>query len=607
MASSPFFSSPFVSPENTIGENAIGENAIGEQRVVESNKQNGSHPLMRLSKDRDPSLSAVDDVSPNLESGDLRQIKGNGALLQDDFDPISGSPNGMVPSPESRPEGSPLLASETTGTDSVTALDLLPVGLGMPPAENRDPRKSQDLFAALAFASRSFKNLNQVLELTTFVASQLTDADGSALVMFEPNGTLRLEQIHCADMGRREQIRSLLEGSTQSLSREITSGEDFAIGPPATLVLAEETLDYGAWLEHVLDRQLQQDLGSGVYLRGTPLLMRSTVRGRLYVFSHQSSYRWTEDRQQLLRLVADQSSVAIENDELTASLRRKAALDRELEIGSEIQSQLLPRSFPRLAGIQFAARCKTASQVGGDYYDFIEIKTQPGSPSRVGIVIGDVMGKGVPAGLLMTTMRGMLRAEVLNDHRPARILHHLNHVMYADLEQAHRFISLFYSDYDPASGHLCFSNAAHNPTLLWRATTQELDYLDTPGQLLGLEPDGQFEELCVQLQPGDVVVYYTDGFTEAANARGERLETTGLESAVRYAALHFEDPQAILECLFDQVERFRQTAQARQRASSSLWSNLTEDELRLLPNLELQGRLMATDDMTLVVMKVSAA
>lgn len=472
-----------------------------------------------------------------------------------------------------------------------------------PPLQPREQRKSQDLFAALAFACRSFKNLNQVLELTTFVASQLTDADGSVLVMFEPNGQLRLEQVHGMDPEYRDQLRTLLERSTQVLSQSIASADGIPQVGSSALVL-EDALDFGAWLEHLLDQQFQQDLGSHVYLRGTPLLMRSTVRGRLYVFSAQLGYDWTEERQQLLRMVADQASVAIENDELTASLRRQAALGKELEIGSEIQSRLLPRTFPCVPGIQLAARCKTASQVGGDYYDFIEIKSQSGS-SRVGIVIGDVMGKGVPAGLLMTTMRGMLRAEVMNDHRPARILQHLNHVMYDDLEQAHRFISLFYSDYNPASGHLCFSNAAHNPTLLWRSTTQELDYLDTAGQLLGLEQDGQFEERCIQLQPGDVVVYYTDGFTEAANARGERLESTGLESAVRYAAQLHQDPQAILECLFDQVETFRQTAQKRHQTSSAIWSHLTEDELRLLPELDLRERVMAADDMTMVVVKVA--
>lgn len=498
----------------------------------------------------------------------------------------------------------PVVAAVEALEDVTTPDQVAPGSLVSRERESTAVSKTQDLVAALAFALRSFKNLNQVLELTAFVGSQLTDADGGALVLFEPNGKVRLEQVHCADGERREQIRVSLERTTQSFSSQMVGEE--SPSPPGSLDWpSQETQAFAAEVEHFLDRLLQQDLGSQVYLQGTPLLLRNTVRGRLYVFSYQPGYAWNENRQKLLRLVADQASVAIENDELTVSLRRKVALDRELEIGSEIQSRLLPRHFPHLAGLQLAARCQSASQVGGDYYDFIEIKPESGS-SRLGIVIGDVMGKGVPAGLLMTTMRGMLRAEVLNDHRPARILQHLNRVMYTDLEQSNRFISLFYSDYDPASGCLCFSNAAHNPTLHWQAATQELGYLDTPGQLIGLEAEGQFDEQCIRLQPGDVVVYYTDGFTEAANPHGERMESTGLESAVRYAASHFQDPQAILDSLFDQVEQFRQTARSRRQSASPLWSSLTEDELRLLPKLSRFGeRLMAADDMTMVVIKVA--
>lgn len=98
------------------------------------------------------------------------------------------------------------------------------------------------------------------------------------------------------------------------------------------------------------------------------------------------------------------------------------------------------------------------------------------------IVIGDVMGKGVPAGLLMTMTRAMVRAEALNRHSPARVLQHLNRAMYSDLENSNRFISLFYSEYDPRSHRLCFSNAAHNPTLWWQARTREIQPLDTEGR-----------------------------------------------------------------------------------------------------------------------------
>ncbi len=494
----------------------------------------------------------------------------------------------------------------------------------------REQRKMQDLFGALAFALRSFKNLNQVLELVAFVASHLTDADGGALVLFQPDGTIALEQLHCASLPQREGIRAALERITRALSREASQ----RVARPRAVDALQETAalplhnspfdssEYSTCIERHLDEQLQQEAENTIFY-GTPLLVRNTVRGRLYIFSQEPSFVWTEGRQQLLRVIADQAAVAIENDELTVALQKRIAVDKELEIGSEIQAQLLPKHYPQVAGVKLAARCQTASKVGGDYYDFIAIPSRSQDPSpqastaqdpnsrephRLGIVIGDVMGKGVPAGLLMTMTRGMLRAEVLNHHSPARILEHLNQVMFEDLERSNRFISLFYSDYDPVTRQLRFSNAAHNPTLLWRAATHQIESLDTAGPLVGLTPNSTYGENSVCLHPGDVVIYYTDGFTEAANSQGERLETSGLEEAIRYASEHFQDPQDILNCLFDRVDIFRGRSDWRPVSSPPymevLLQDLDPEDLAPINAQVLQSRMMSPDDMTLVVLKI---
>jgi sigma-B regulation protein RsbU (phosphoserine phosphatase) len=166
------------------------------------------------------------------------------------------------------------------------------------------------------------------------------------------------------------------------------------------------------------------------------------------------------------------------------------------------------------------------------------------------------MGKGVPAGLIMTMTRGMLRAEVLNRHSPSRILQHLNRVMYADLENSHRFVTLFYSEYDPATRILSYSNAAHHPPLLWQAATNSIRQLDTLGMLIGLEPDTQYHEDRVQLADGDTIIYYTDGFTDAANKNGDRFDEDNLSDAVKWACLNYSDPQDILDHLFQSVQNF---------------------------------------------------
>ncbi len=414
---------------------------------------------------------------------------------------------------------------------------------------HREQQNVNDLLSSLGYALRSFNNLNQFLELIPLVASRVTDADGGALVLFKPNGQVRFQQLHCQEGRQCQDIREALETATRQIIAEMKIPLNYQDGPFPTA-----SLDY----------QVSNYLGKDVQLFGTGILVKNSERGRVYVFSHDPNYAWTPTRQKLVRLVADQTAVAIANDELATSLKEKERLDRELEIGAEIQLRLLPPTCPQIPGVALASRCETANRVGGDYYDFIPAnydqlkskKKRQQKPCHWSIVIGDVMGKGVPAGLIMTMTRGMLRAEVLNRHSPSRILQHLNRVMYADLENSHRFVTLFYSEYDPETRILSYSNAAHHPPLLWQAATNSIRRLDTLGMLIGLEQDTQYHEAEVQLADGDTIIYYTDGFTDAANKNGERFDEDNLSDAFKRACQNYNDPQVILDCLFQSVQDF---------------------------------------------------
>ncbi|NEP58257.1 MAG: PP2C family protein-serine/threonine phosphatase [Symploca sp. SIO2G7] len=430
---------------------------------------------------------------------------------------------------------------------------------------HREQHKIQNLLSSLGFALRSFNNLNQFLELIPLMAARVTDADGGALILFKPNGQIRLELLHCQDGQACQDIRQAIEMATRQL-RAVDRDTDGDVETTATTPAVLFTN-----IQESFDKQVSYYLGADIQLFGAPILVKNVERGRLYVFSCDSEYSWTATRQKLVRLVADQTAVAIANDELTAELRKKERLDRELEIGADIQLRLLPRQCPQIEGVELAAMCKTADRVGGDYYDFIptnydQIQKKNPNTKEVSdghktsvpwsIVIGDVMGKGVPAGLIMTMTRGMLRAEVLNRHSPAKILQHLNRVMYADLENSHRFVTLFYSEYDPETKILSYSNAAHNPPLLWQASTRSLKPLDTWGMLIGLEVDSQYEEAQVQLAAGDTIIYYTDGFTDAANQNGDRFDEENLVQAFRWACENCSGSQEVLDYLFEQVQQF---------------------------------------------------
>ncbi|MGL5034919.1 MAG: PP2C family protein-serine/threonine phosphatase [Microcystaceae cyanobacterium] len=410
---------------------------------------------------------------------------------------------------------------------------------------HREQYKVQNLLSSLGFALRSFNSLNQFLELTPLMATRVTDAEGSALVLFKNQQQLVLEHIHGQAQRLNQKLRTDLETVIQAFNNA-----------PQPHLLAN------------LDEQIRRVLGSTIRLYSTPILVKNEERGKLYIFSENPHYLWTQTRRKLLQLVADQTAVAIANSELTLELRSKERQDRELEIASEIQDRLLPRQCPQIRGVELAARCQTANRVGGDYYDFIPTnydQSHQGCVNWAGdgeqtvpwsIVIGDVMGKGVPAGLIMTMTRGMLRAEVLNRHNPSQILHHLNRVMYADLENSRRFVTLFYSEYNPETRVLSFSNAAHNPPLLWRLQNQNLEALDTVGALIGLECSSVYEDAQVTLELGDVLLYYTDGLTDAVNDNGDRFDEKNLQRVYREACLKYSYPQAILDYIFSEVQQF---------------------------------------------------
>ncbi|MEL6262738.1 MAG: PP2C family protein-serine/threonine phosphatase [Cyanobacteria bacterium J06626_6] len=466
--------------------------------------------------------------------------------------PLNPSPEGSrraVVSNSALPAGMPagIPAGMPSGT-SVYALKELVARL------QREQYKIQDLLGSLGFALRSLNNLSQFLELIPMIASRVTDASGGALVMCQPDGRLILEQLHCSGDSDCKNVRLALEMAT----RQITASMAPVIGP------AESSGALTSATMLSLDRQAGRYLGADFQIFGTAIIVQNVERGRLYVFSQEGDYTWSETRQKLVRLVADQTAVAIENNELTHELRHKERLDRELELGAEIQAQLLPRKCPTIEGVDLAARCKTANKVGGDYYDFIPTTyDQLRQPNALAsqekpwnFAIGDVMGKGVPAGLMMTMLRGMLRAEILNSHSPGHLLQHLNWVMRTDLESSNRFVTLFCAQYDPRTQVLCYGNAAHNPPLLWQANTGQVVRLDADGMLLGLDMDTHYQENQIQLQPGDTVIYYTDGFTEASDRSGQRFDEENLIDAFRWACRNLSSSDEILDYLFEMLQRF---------------------------------------------------
>ena len=397
---------------------------------------------------------------------------------------------------------------------------------------------NQDLLLSLSFALRSFTNLQRFLELVPLLVTKLVGVKGSLLVPFQDNGSLWYEQLQIFPVEENQQIfRQLLL---------FDDGRKIGFG------MQENNIQ-------ILDSLVQREFNSSNVI-ATSIVARGRQRGRLYAFDKKDIDFGSNIHRKHMQLVADLTGVAIENDVIFQVIRNHEKVDRQISIGAEIQSQLLPDQCPIIEGVELAACCRPAFQVGGDYYDFMptrpDLTETAKSTGRWAFVIGDVMGKGVPAGLLMTMLRGMLRAEVLSGLPPDCILHDLNQLALEDLTQSHRFITLFYSDFDARSRKLRFANAAHNPPLLWSAKSKSIKRLDAPGLLIGLQPEAEYGCGEIILQPGDVLLYYTDGVTDAPGISGERFDENRLITFLDRFAREGLGAQQILNRLFERLDGF---------------------------------------------------
>ena len=397
---------------------------------------------------------------------------------------------------------------------------------------------NQDLLLSLTFALRNFTNIQRFLEFIPCLVTQLIGVKGSLLIPFQDNGSIW-----------REQLQIVPNEEYQELLRQ--------------LFLLEEGKKIGFGMKEKniakLDRLVQRYLKASNVI-ATSIVSRGRQRGRLYAFDKKEVVFGSNVHRKHIQIVADLTGVAIENDVIFQIIRNHEKVDRQISIGAEIQSQLLPDQCPIIQGVELAACCRPAFQVGGDYYDFMPTRPESNETSKASgrwaFVIGDVMGKGVPAGLLMTMLRGMLRAEVLTGLPPDSILHDLNQLALEDLTQSHRFVTLFYSDFDAQSRKLRFANAAHNPPLLWRAKSKLINRLDAPGLLIGLQPEADYGCGEIFLQPGDVLLYYTDGVTEAPGISGERFDEKRLIDFLDKFAREGLGAKQILNKLFDRLDGF---------------------------------------------------
>jgi serine phosphatase RsbU (regulator of sigma subunit) len=244
-----------------------------------------------------------------------------------------------------------------------------------------------------------------------------------------------------------------------------------------------------------------------------PLLSQGELVGLLQLGPHKSDQGYSSDDRRLLHTLAIQAAPAIRVAQLVreqqAQARERERLEQELRIAQQIQQAFLPKDLPELAGWQVATYYQPARAVGGDFYDFLAF-----ADGRLAIVIGDVSGKGIPAALLMTTTRTILRSVAQREASPGQVLEQTNAILCPEMPPG-MFVTCLYAILDPASGRLRYANAGHDQP--YQRQYDRVSELWATGMPLGLMPGMTYEEKETSIAEGDSVLWYSDGLVEAHN------------------------------------------------------------------------------------------
>jgi phosphoserine phosphatase RsbU/P len=271
--------------------------------------------------------------------------------------------------------------------------------------------------------------------------------------------------------------------------------------------------------------------GGTVMLQGVrsvlavPLGVGANVFGIIYADSPLSDARFTEDHLKVLTTLSSVAAIRVENARLTEEQMERERLEREQQVASEIQQRFLPAAAPHVEGYEFQGISFPCYEIGGDYYDFIQRED-----GNMVVALGDVSGKGTAAALLMSSLHAAIHAQADTHDSIVATIQAVNKYLTESIPP-NRFVTLFYAELNPELGRLTFLNAGHNPPLIVHAGGT-MEQLASGGLPLGIMADAEFREGRTQLHPGDVLVIYSDGVSEAVNPTGEEFGPTRLYEVV---------------------------------------------------------------------------
>ncbi len=383
----------------------------------------------------------------------------------------------------------------------------------------------------VAEAVNSLIDLNEILDIIVRLAPMLVGVHSAVVLIWdEEQEHYRLGPSH----GLSAMGRGLLEAQgidTDEFLSLATSPTEFPANhaPPFSLRLPP-------WLVKVLNTSLAHAF---------PLHARGRVVGILMVGADPETRRpFSSRRLNILNGIAHQAATAVVNDQLYKEWAERSRLEQELDVAREIQKSLIPEGNPDIPGSSVASFWQAARQVSGDFYDFVQLPNGNWS-----IVIADVADKGVPAALYMALSRTIIRTVAYTRSDPADALMRANQIIDAD-SHSDLFVTAFYGVWNPSSGIFAYANGGHNPPLLLRKNG-ESQQLTGAGMALGVLPRINVESKYVMIEPGDILLLYTDGITEAMNEDFDEFGVDRLRFAAESSRL--QDAAAIKDSIIKAI------------------------------------------------------
>jgi sigma-B regulation protein RsbU (phosphoserine phosphatase) len=358
------------------------------------------------------------------------------------------------------------------------------------------------------------RSLQEVLDAITHSTSALLDVKASTIRLLSEDKTqLTLESVH--NLSRRYQHKGAVLVNESPLAKGALRGEIIYV---ADLAKDVRTL----FPEDATREGIRSVLATGMIHRGKPVGIMRVYTEKVQSFSKSQMY--------MLRAIAQLAAAAIRNAQLDVEIRESVRIERQVQVAADVQRRLLPQKEPRVPPFRVTGRYEPCFEMGGDFYDFVSRR------DGLGVAIGDVVGKGVPAAMLMATVRASLRAHLQDILDLDVVMARVNAALAHDTLD-NEFATVFFGTFDPKTLGLTYCSAGHDPVLLIR--NGKVRKLIEGGLPLGVEVDHVYAKTRIQLEPQDVFVGYTDGIIDAFNFDGERF---GLDRVMKAAVEVADQP-----------------------------------------------------------------